>query len=1089
MKKLILSYICTAFAVIAMAQTKDNLAWNKLEVFRINKEAPSAFFLNYKSFDEAIKPISVDAIADIYKNNSKVKLLNGDWKFAFLNSVNDVKEEFFAKNFDDSAWDILDVPNSWQCKGYDITFYNNWDMEYFYEKNSTKPRPDFMKVKKGFPKAAISPYIPEDFRQVGVYRRTFEVPTSWNGENVFIRFNGVRTGFNLYINGKFVGYSEDSFTPAEFNITKYLDKGENSVAVEVFKYTTGSYMEMQDMPHVMGIFRDVLLVARPSVFIRDYYAPATISEDLKSAKIDCNLWLKSTSAESKKVKVQGYLLDQNGNFVSEKSLFEKVVDVPANTEIKVSQVVDVNGFKLWSPDSPDFYTIVFKLTDANDSQIESIKADYAFRKFEIKGRQLFLNGKRLIFKGVNRHDWSPDKGKAVAFHWMKKDVELMKRANMNAVRTSHYPNDSTFYMLCTRYGLAVLGETNHEMHGFIKNPPLNMEKYFAPSIDRVVNMIMRDRNIPCVLIFSLGNESAVEPTKGHEEMAKVARKLDPSRPVHSEPECRVIKDGKAGGCSDFYSPMYGGVTKMNHYLNELKNETRPFFFCEYAHTMGNALGNFQGKWELIRANKDSLNGGFIWDWVDQALLQPRKDGKGLYLSDGRDWCEGIRASQRNFCMNGVIFADRTYSAKYYEIQKVYQDIQIDAIDAKNGKLKISNEFFATSTLAFTTVVEVQRNGEKIAEKQLEPIEVGAGESKEIAISLPNFDDSKVGEYFYTIKFIRNQDTLFAKKGEVIAQNQFELKKVAQSKKCSSKLSAPKYVQNDSELIVNVKGGKIVFDKVFAELKSYSMFGKELITSPLSFDTSIALIDNYRRFEREYKKQQVDKIALKNSSLKFEETKCGLKVVCSQTWKTPKNTGFENVIEYLISSNGEIKVNANFKKLDKTPADFPLPRLGLKTTLAKEFDMVEYFGRGEFSNYCDRKYSANVGRYKSRVADWYENFTRPQDMGNREEVRWLTLRNKIGCGLMFVSLQNNLPMSVLPYSQGQLDSVMHKYELPESDGNYFRIAWMVRGVGNASCGPDTREQFRCDFTGSANWSFAIVPVFSNTDAFEKYNDTF
>ena len=1069
---------------LANAQTKDPLAWNKLEVFRINKEAPVAFFLNYKSFDEAIKPIDVDQIADIYKS-SKYKLLNGDWKFAFLNSANDIKEEFFAKNFDDSKWDILDVPNSWQCKGYDITFYNNWDMEYFYEKNSTKPRPDFKRVKEGYPQAALNPYIPEDFRQVGVYRRTFEIPADWKGENIFVRFNGVRTGFNLYINGKFVGYSEDSFTPAEFNITKYLDYGENSIAVEVFKYTTGSYMEMQDMPHVMGIFRDVVLVARPSVFVRDYYAPTTISDDLKTAKIDCNLWLKSTSTESQKVKVQGYILDQNGNYACGNPLFEKTVDVPANAEVKVSQIANVNDFKLWSPDSPNFYYIVFKLTNADGSQIESIKADYAFRKFEIKGRQLFLNGKRLIFKGVNRHDWSPDKGKAVALHWMKKDVELMKRANMNAVRTSHYPNDNAFYMLCTRYGLAVLDEANHEMHGFIHNPPLNLEKYYAPSIDRAVNMVMRDRNVPSVLIFSLGNESAVVPTSGHTEMAKVVRKLDPSRPVHSEPECRVIKDGKAGGCSDFFSPMYGGVDKMNLYLKELKNETRPFFFCEYAHTMGNSLGNFQGKWELMRANKDSLNGGFIWDWVDQAMLQPRKDGKGLYFSDGRDWCEGIRASQRNFCMNGIVFADRTYSAKYFEIQKVYQDIQIDAVDAKNGKLKISNEFLATSTADFTPVVEVECNGVKIAEKVLKPIGVEAGDSKEISIELPKFDDSQNGEYFYTLKFVRNADTLFAKKGEIVAQNQFALCKSSDLKPAEITTSAPKYSQTDSEIVVKVKGGEIVFDKIFAELKSYSMRGKEIISSPISFDTSIAIIDNYRRFEREYKKQQVDKIALKNSSIKVEETSNVLKVICSQTWKTPKGKGFDNTIVYSIQSNGAVKVDAKFKKLERTPVDFPLPRLGLKMTVAKEFNNVEYFGRGELSNYCDRKYSANVGRYKSRVADWYENFTRPQDMGNREEVRWLTLCDKLGCGVMFASLDRNLPMSVLPYSQAQLDSVMHKYELPESQANYFRIAWKVRGLGNASCGPDTREQFRCNFNGSADWSFVILPVYSNTDKMGKY----
>ena len=1076
-------------AQAADPQPKDPMAWNKIEVFKINKEEPSAFFIAYPNFESAAKPISIDEIEHIYDTDS-YKLLNGEWKFLFLKSVSDVKDDYFSKNFDDSSWDDIDVPNSWQSKGYDVIFYNNTNMEFFYDENG-KFRKEFASPKESgkYAEAAMHPFIPEGNRQVGVYRRTFTIPENWGGKNVFIRFNGVRTGFNLYVNGKFVGYSEDSFTPAEFNITKYLDKGENSIATEVFKFTTGAYMEMQDMPHMMGIIRDVVLIARPGVYIRDYYAPATLSGDMKSAEIDFKVWLKnSLSSASKGVKLQAYILDSAGAIVGGKPLFEKAVgEIPAGGELEVSESAKIDGFKLWSPDSPNLYYVVFKLSDSGGAELESIKADYAFRKFEIKGRQLFLNGKRFIIKGTNRHDWSPDKGKANDFAWMKKDAELMKRANINAVRTSHYPNDSKFYMLCARYGLAVLDECNQEMHGFIKNPPLDNDNFIPPSVDRMRNMVLRDRNVPCVIIFSLGNESSLKPTRGHEAMAKAARALD-SRPIHSEPECRVINDGKAGGVSDFFSPMYGGVDRMNNYLNDLKNEKRPYFFCEYAHAMGNSIGNLKGKWELIRSNKDSLNGGFIWDWVDQGAYLDCADGSGKkFISDGRDWNGEKRASAQNFCMNGIVFADRTYSAKYFEVQKIYQDIQIDDIDAAKGKLKISNEFLATNTDNFTPVVVVERNGEPIAEKTLDAIKVAPGESAEIQIKLPEFDASQPGEYFYTLKFLRNRGLNFAKKGEVAAQNQFFIKKVDSGK--SPRLSsAPKFSDENGKITVEIGGGgKVVFDRKSARMESYSMYGKDIITSPVEFDISSAFIDNFVRgpLARDFAKYGLDKLMLKDSSCSTEIDGNTLKVSCSQLWATDAGDGFRLKVVYSVLSSGAVKVDVRCIKINDTPADLPIPRLGLKMGISKDFDKVEFFGKGPFANYSDRLYAANVGRYESKVSDWYENFSRPQDTGNREDVRWLSLRDNVGCGILIASCGKPLPMSVLPYTQAQIAGAKHPYLLPDSDGTELRVAWKVRGVGNAACGPRTREQFRCKFLGAADWSFEIIPLASNSDAGKEY----
>ncbi len=1071
---------------IAQTQPKDPMAWNKLEVFRINKEAPTAFFISYPDFNSATKPISIDDIANIYSGES-YKSLNGDWKFLFLNSVNEVKEDFFAKNFDDSKWNTIDVPNSWQMRGYDHIFYTNITVEFFFdEKNNWIKEFEAPKDKNDFAEAAKNPFIPEMYRQVGVYRRNFTIPEDWNGKQIFVRFDGVRTGFNLYVNGKFVGYSEDSFTPAEFDLTNYIEKGENSIVAEVFKFTTGAYMEMQDMPHVMGIIRDVTLIARPEIFVCDYYAPAKLSADMKSADINLDVWVKNTSKSAKTVKLSAYIMDSDGKIVGEKPLSEKDCDIAANSESKVSELVKFDDFKLWSPDSPNLYYIILRLNSDDGKELETIKADYAFRKFEIDGRKLFLNGKRLLIKGVNRHDWSPDKGKAVDFHWQKKDVELMKRANMNFVRTSHYPNESRFYMLCNRYGLAVLDEANQEMHGFVNNPPLDMDNFVPPSIDRLKNMIMRDRNIPCVMIFSLGNESAVKPTTGHAKMAEVARKLD-SRPVHSEPECRVLKDGKAGGCSDFFSPMYGGVARMNHYLTNLKNEKRPYFYCEYAHAMGNSIGNLKEMWELIRSNKDSLNGGFVWDWVDQAAYWEREDGYGKYLSDGRDWSEGKRRDAQNFCSNGIIFADRTYGSKYFEVKKIYQDIQIDAVDAKKGDLKLTNEFFATNLDQFTPVVSIEHNGKVIAIRILDKISLAAGETKNIHIDFPKFDNSKVGEYFYTLKFLRDTNTDFAKAGEVLAENQFVLEN-KKSEAVYHSTTTPKFKEEGGKIIVTTSNsGKIVFNKLFGELESYEVRGEQIITSPVAFDIESALIDNYSRgnLGREMKKHQVEKIALKESSCNAETEGNTLKVVCNQVWATPAGEGFKLTVVYRVLGDGVVKVDASCAKINDTIEDFPIARLGLKMGVSKDLNKVEFFGKGPFANYNDRGYAAHVGKYKSKVSDWYEDFTRPQDTGNREDVRWLALRDKIGCGIMIVSRGKNLPMSILPWTQAQIANAKHTYLLPESSQNELRIAWKVRGLGNNACGPDTLEQYKCKFVGSVDWSFDIVPLYSNTDSFVRY----
>ncbi len=1072
MKKILCSILVGIAANVSLAGNADYLdskfVFEEIKTFKINKEEPRAFFISYPNYELASKWTSVDDIENIY-NTPNYQLLNGDWKFLFLEHEKLFKPEYISAKFDDSKWDILDVPNTWQAKGYDRIFYRNHPAEFQFHKDGSRIKGYEDGGKNNPSEAILNPRIPDDHREVGVYRREFNLSKDWSNKEVFIRFNGVRTGYKVFVNGKFAGYAEDSFTPSEFNITSLLKAGKNSLAVQVFKYSTGGYFEMQDMPHMSGIIRDLMLIARPKVYIRDYYAPVHISDDLKSAKIKFDAWVKNLSKDAvSNLVLKVDIIDEKGEKLNSKSLFEKSISqIPISKEVKVSEEVDVKDFKLWSPDKPNLYAILISLFDANGNVLETVKADFGFKKFIVKGTGIFLNNKPVLFKGVNRHDWSPDKGKTCTFKWQKMDVELMKEVNINSVRTSHYPNEDTFYMLCSRYGIMVLDEANVEQHGFSQTMPLNFDHFIPAGVDRMKNMVFRDRNIPSVIIFSVGNESAWGPdVKGFIEMGQVVRKYSSLHYVHYEMEANEKIRGEDGGISDFASPMYGGVSKMNSYLRAAKKY--PFFFCEYAHSMGNAIGNLKGKWDLIRANSDCLHGGFIWDWVDQALYMSREDDPTkLFLSDGRDW--KTQPSANNFSSNGIIRADRTHFAKFYEVKRIYQDIQLEQISAENPKkVKISNEFFDTNLNEFDGEILVLRDGEVVHKKKLNAIDLPAGKTIEMEFDLPEFKEE--GEYFYSVNFKSKASN------KVVSHTQFNLKNTTTFKE----LKAPSgkiEVSKDDET-ATVKAGKYVyeFDVKVAELKSLKRGKDVIINSPVKFDISTAFIDNERGAEvgRELR-GRTDKLKEIDADLKIEKLKGNaVRVIASKILANKDGEGFANEFVYTILADGTMQVVASCQKINETPNDLRVPRIGLKMGLTPSIENVEFYGRGDFANYSDRKTAADIGRYALKVKDFMEEYSWPQDTGNREDVRWLRVFDTNGNGVKILAQENPLPMALLPYTQDELSSAKHPHNLKAPVQNELRIAWQVRGIGNSSCGPSTRGEFRPSFNGKVSWSFIFKP---------------
>ncbi|MBR6388779.1 MAG: discoidin domain-containing protein [Opitutales bacterium] len=1102
MKKIFLSFsVCAALACAAFAQKQIGInspeaqnAFADVSIFRINKEPARAFFVPYGCASKV--PLALDAagIENLYENSDRAKVLNGKWKFFFADSPEQVKSEFFKPDFDDSAWAQIEVPNTWQACGYDTIFYDNTTLEMFFDKNGRWLK-GFNKEKgEEMSRAARSPFIPEMHRQKAVYRTNFELPKSWQGRRTIIRFNGVRTGFFLYVNGQKVGYSEDSFTPAEFDITKFLKDGKNSIAVEVFKNTTGAYFEMQDMPHTMGIFRDVVLLSRPQAYIRDYFADISLSENLESAKIALDVFLnKPANAE-----ISASILDQNG-----KAVF-KASQTASKSSAKIGG--EIKNFKLWSPDKPNLYTLVLELSEGG-KVCEAVAADIAFRKFEIRGKTCFLNNKRFLIKGANRHDWSPDKGKACDFKWLLKDVELMKEANINAVRTSHYPNDDKFLMLCSRYGLTVMDENNFETHGLRGEIPGDSPWFFPAAVDRMSNMVLRDRNVPSVIIWSLGNENAWRFTKNHQVMLDFARKFGGGRPVHSEVEMRdplTLKNERLNSPTDFVSGMYGGLPRIRWYQTKMKNETRPFMFCEYMHSMGNSTGNLKEIWDEFRKDP-SLNGGYLWDWADQSLYLPcpgKPEEK--FLSWGMDW--NTKPSAGAFCLNGIVFADRTYSGKFDEVKRVHQNAQFEDLPKSAAAFKITNEFFDTNLSEFDFAATVIKNGKEIFKRTLPPLNVAPHEALTLELDLDlegiiKKSSAEPAEYFLNLELIDK------KTGKPAAKHQRYIGKTEPAAAQKSERYSLKKISEDADFIklrfsknsaADFCAMDLVFSKKDAVLAgaSRSKGGEKLIVSPIEFDISQAWIDSMKPQMRDEKIYGLDSLETKFPQVIFDAK--NQKIVCKKYLVNADGDGFLSEITY--SPDGrEILAECKFTKINTLPENLNLGRIGVRMGIDKSFENVEYYGRGPLANYCDRKSGADVGIYSAKVADFLEKFPKTQDTGNREDVRNFLLSNG-KFKLAFSAAKRPLPFAVLPNSQAEMKQANHPHELPQNSDPELRIAWNVCGIGNASHGPETLEEYRHYFKGAVEFSFKfglknlgegagfIGRGFDNNAAPENYGET-
>ncbi|HEY5653712.1 MAG TPA: glycoside hydrolase family 2 TIM barrel-domain containing protein [Pontiella sp.] len=1074
----------TVFSATANSVEK----WRNPEVFRINKEKAHAEFTIHKDRTTALQTLDLENPwnGDAYQD------LNGEWDFNWYPTVGKVPEDWFELDSTVTQWDSIPVPGTWQTYGYDRLYYLNTMLPFFYDFNSKDQglREEF---KGGAPvnhEKVIAGYIPEDVNPVGCYRKWIDIPEEKLNQRVILRIGAVEAGISIFVNGKEVGYSQDSLTPSEFNITSYLKPGKNLLALQVYRWTDGSYLEMQDMVRFAGIYRDVFLRFEPLQQIRDISFIGTPDESLQTIHAVYDVDISNHSDEElKNAKIDFELIsDADGKTIH--SWSQPAPAITPKDSVNIQGQLSLENLKLWSPDQPHLYTLLASLKDSEEKVLQVIRIDTGFRRFEDRQGNFYLNNKRFFIKGVNRHDHHPKFGRQVTLESMIQDIKLMKQNNINTVRTSHYPNDERWYYLCNRYGMALLDEANVESHGVSKIIPQDNPKWIPQAVDRVVNMVERDKNHPSILIWSLGNEQGVGWAKTFEEQYDITKQLDPTRLIMCDrANLSPDKDLWAADNTlrtnrpDTVTPMYGALEKMKEH-RKARNDHRPFFMCEYRHAMGNSVGALKEVWDYIyKHENDRLNGGCIWDWVDQGVEGKKKDGS-IYYQYGGDWNDRKR-NRANYSLNGLVMPNREWTPKIAEVKKCYEPFMIAPLSLEDGRFEVHNRLNQTSLDSFTICWELRENGEVVQSGELETLQALPEEKAPFTVP---YDRSKLNEekeYFLRIMFQLKNSTEWAEAGHEVTFSEFKISGNF-TESIIQKASMPQILENNTYIGAATKNGVIcLFGKSSGALSYLSVDGVELLAPPdkrleYSFDHNQAKIDNHYDSEKwtlklkDFTKWQLGKLKQESTPIiKLEKMADHVSITIQTSYRTPKNVGFDEVQTWNIYGSGKIEVIESVTPANGLPDDVWIPRMGLRFQLSKELDQVAYYGLGPHDNYCDRSYSAWTSVHKAKVEDFFIPYGKPQDHGNREAVRWLELTDTRGFGLK-ITAPTPLSMSVLPYTQEELEKARHPIDLPDPSVTELRIAAQVSGLGNGSCGPVTMEKYRAR-SAPTEYRFILHPI--------------
>ena len=1030
--------------------------WQNPDVTNIGREAPRASLIPFES-EKA-------ALSGERGRSGCYRLLNGQWDF-YYSPVGQAPEGFQDPDYDyaGEGWAELPVPSSWQMHGYDIPQYTNVN----------------------YPIPFDPPYVPDE-NPVGCYRRVFTLPEAWRGREVFLNFDGVDSAFYVWVNGEFVGFSKVSHMPSEFDITPHLTDGENVLAVLVYKWSDGTYLEDQDCWRLSGIFRDVYLLGVNKAHIRNAVVSAEPDDAFKNGLLTVQAELASyEGGQAATVRAK---LFENGKVIAEQAVSagaEEGQSADAAFEIPVENV------KLWTAETPNLYQLLLEL-EQDGEVVEVQRVDVGFRRIEIRDRQFFVNGVSVKLRGVNRHDTHAELGHVTPLESLVTDVELMKQNNVNTVRTSHYPNDPRWLDLCDQYGLYVVDETDLETHGcgvlgeeegwsqLVDSP--DWEK---ACVDRAERMVCRDVNHPSIIMWSLGNESGFG--RNHIAMKKRILELDDSRPVHYEGERHNKTYAEKGvTVSDVKSTMYPWIempeeVRKNPHFNGLltfeeegkdTKDPRPYFMCEYAHAMGLGPGSLKEYWDLIY-KYDRLIGGCVWEWVDHGILTETDDGEPFYAYGG-DF--GDHPNDGNFCVDALNYPDRTPHTGLLEMKKAYEPVKFFLADAEKGLVTIRN-LFAFRTLddldaAWSLVCE----GEELAHGRLDISGVAPYGEKTVALGC---DMPDKGEAYIEIRVNEAFDRLWCERGHEVTAAQLMLPARPEIERVSAG-GMERLEVEESETHIEIMGEdfSLLFERATGELVSWIAAGAELLEKGPRVNLFRAPIDNDRNVRRLWEPLDLTRLMTRVEDVSFERVSDTVVKLSVTTAHGPRvrRPFLRSVFTYTVFGSGDVRLNVVYEPLKK---DLPfLPRVGLTVEMPAQFDRVMWYGLGPQENYPDMKLAALLGQYSALVDDLHEPYVRPQENGARGGVRALAVTDILGAGLMVVAEETyedeGFSFSAHPYTDVALDKAEHTFELEAEDKTVLSLDWRMGGIGSNSCGPLPLEKYQLKLTEKASFTLVLRP---------------
>jgi beta-galactosidase len=991
----------------------------------INKEPAHVTLMPYTSLKEAL---TTNRHASTFS-----KSLNGMWKFNWVDWPQKRPVNFYKTSYDVSGWKEIKIPSNWQIEGYGTPNYSNFT--YIFKK-------DFPHV-MGTPSEKYTNFTERN--PVGSYRRDFTLPENWKGRRIFITFDGVDAGFFIWVNGQKVGYSVNSRNAAEFDLTKYVKPGKNVLAVEVYRFTSGSYLENQDMWRLSGIFRNVTLWSAPQVHVRDYFIKTNLDEQFRDADVVVTAKVKnygSVTSKAQELKASLYYGTTPVNTAYGKNM---VPALKPGEEITVDVKFHVSNPKKWTAETPFLYTTVLTLNEGGKT-IETLSSRTGFREIEIKGRLFTVNGTPIKLKGVNRHENFPDDGHAVTEKQMIEDIILIKQTNSNHVRTSHYSDDPRWYELCDEYGIYLVAEANVECHEE-QNQFNEVPTIKGAIIDRNVANVQSFKNHPSVLIWSLGNENGNGGSNFRAALAAI-KAIDPDRPTHYEGFGIGAKNP-----ADIDSQMYTQIAPMEEHAKNA-SLTKPFYLCEYAHAMFNSMGSVDLYNEMFDKYPQLL-GGAIWEWQDQGIYNNRNPKHPITAFGGGF---GEFPNDRYFIHKGVVFSDRSPKPHFPELKHAYQWISIRDKDIKNGLVTIKNRYQFLNLDGLVAKWELTQNGAPLSSGNLEVGTISAGVEKDIKI--PFVITPKSGaEYFLRVSFNLANDQNWAKKGFEVAWQQFELNVLVPAVKNTTQGSDLKL--SETKDIISVKGAdfSLDFDKVKGTFAKLEKGGENILQE--NGGPMLHLWRAPHQTDDMWAYRDWEKHGLKNISWVTNEVKSRqvapdvIEITVSLTGTGKQDFKVQHKAVYTINGSGVIN-SAN--DVSFSDPKLILARLGVRLFLKKEMDQFDYLGRGPMENYGDRKSGFDVGHYASSVEKQLTPYEKPMECGNHEDVRWANLTSEKGAGVTVKQVDSFLQVSALPYSDEEMDPVEYKIDLPKSKGTVLCVSHKTLGVGSNGCGPRPLEQF-------------------------------